>query len=285
VAPQQKHFCSANGALGSAASGEPQFGQYLKVGTVLSSPDHSSRNGNGSIDCILFDLDGTLIDTTDLIFRSYQHAIRAILDRSVSDEELYLGYGQPLSRAFGAILDHQGLTYPPAEYTALVEQLVATYRVFNVAHHDSLAREFPGVRGTLGELVRRGYRLGLVTSKSRTIGRQSLDLIGAGPEFETMVFMEDSERHKPHPDPVFVALNRLRLREHANRAIFVGDSTHDLRAGRAAGVQTGAAMWGPFPPDSLLALGPDHVLPSIESILDLCPVRDGSMTMPIRNPF
>ncbi|HLZ07780.1 MAG TPA: HAD-IA family hydrolase, partial [Chloroflexota bacterium] len=149
----------------------------------------------------------------------------------------------------------------------------ATYRDYNVTHHDSLAREFPGVRATLGELAQRGYRMGVVTSKSRNIGRQSMSLIGAGPEFETVVFMEDTERHKPFPDPLFAALDRLRLREQANRAIFVGDSTHDLRAGRAAGVQTGAALWGPFPPKSLLALGPDHVLPSIESILDLCPVR------------
>ena len=240
---------------------------------MLSSPDDPSRNGVGPIDCILFDLDGTLIDTTDLIFQSYQHAIRLILDRTASDEELYLGYGQPLSRAFGAILDYQGLAYPPVEHAALVERLIATYREFNVAKHDSLAREFPGVRATIGELVRRGYRLGVVTSKSRNIGRQSLALIGAGPEFETVVFMEDSERHKPNPDPIFVALDRMRLRERANQAIFVGDSTHDLRAGRAAGVQTGAAMWGPFPPASLLALGPDHILASIESLLELCPVR------------
>ena len=240
---------------------------------MLNSSGETSRRGIYAIDCILFDLDGTLIDSTDLIFRSYQHAMRSILDRSVSDEELYLGYGQPLSQAFGDILNHQNLTYSPHEFSELVERLITNYREFNVSHHDSLAREFPGVRTTLGELARRGYRLGVVTSKGRRIGLQSLNLIGAGPEFETLVFMEDTARHKPHPDPILVALDRLCLRKHATRAIFVGDSTHDLRAGRAAGVQTGAALWGPFPPESLLALGPDHILPSIETLLEICPVR------------
>jgi pyrophosphatase PpaX len=201
--------------------------------------------------------------------------MRVILDRSVSDEELYLGYGQPLTQAFGEILSHQGLSYAPAEYAALIDELIVSYRAFNVEHHDSLAREFPGVRVTLRELARRGYQLGLVTSKSQNIGRRGLELIGAAGQFTTLVFMEDTDRHKPNPDPVFVALDRLRLRDRARQTIFVGDSTYDLRAGRAAGVQTGAALWGPFPAESLLALRPDHVFSSIESLLRLCPAREG----------
>jgi pyrophosphatase PpaX len=239
----------------------------LKAGTVLNSPGESKSPIVG----ILFDLDGTLIDTTDLIFRSYQHAMRAILGRAVSDEELYLGYGQPLTQAFGEILAHQGLAYPPAEYAVLIDELIVSYRAFNIDHHDTLAREFPGVRATLRELARRGYRLGLVTSKSQNIGRRGLDLIGVADHFSTLVFMEDTDRHKPNPDPVFAALDRLRLRDRAPATIFVGDSTHDLRAGRAAGVQTGAALWGPFPAESLLALEPDHVFSSIESLLEVCP--------------
>jgi pyrophosphatase PpaX len=245
----------------------------LKAGTVVNPSLQSDSRNVSSIVAILFDLDGTLIDTTDLIFRSYQHALRTVLDRSVTDEALYLGYGQPLARAFGEILDHQGLAYPPQEYAELVERLIVTYRAFNVEHHDSLAREFPGVRKTLGELARRGCVLGLVTSKSEYIGRRGLDLIGVADGFGTLVFMEHTERHKPNPDPVFVALDRLGLRERADQVIFVGDSTHDLRAGRAAGVKTGAAMWGPFPPESLRALAPDYELATIESLLDHFPVR------------
>ena len=239
----------------------------------MINPFIRTRVNPGSIDCVLFDLDGTLIDTTDLIFRSYQHALRAILDRSATDEELYLGYGQPLTQAFGEILSHQGLAYSEPEYSDVVQRLITAYRAFNIEHHDALAREFPGVRLSVAELARRGYTLGLVTSKSRSIAKRGLALIGLVDTLHASIFMEDTARHKPHPDPVLAALNRLFLHDRRAQTLFVGDSTHDLIAGRAAGVRTGAAMWGPFPAASLLALQPDHAFTRIEDVLELCPER------------
>jgi pyrophosphatase PpaX len=229
-----------------------------------------SRRANGQISCILFDLDGTLIDTTDLIYRSYQHALTSVLGESMTRDELYIGYGQPLPEAFAAILAHRNVRLPDHERSDLIDRLIVTYRAFNVAHHDALTREFPGVRSTLAELQRRGFALGLVTSKARGIGERGLRLIGLDDRFDTTVFMEDSERHKPHPDPVWVALHRLGYREQPSRALFVGDSTHDVQAGRAAGTRTAGALWGPFPPEALAAEGPDYLLESVEDLLDLC---------------
>ena len=82
--------------------------------------------------------------------------------------------------------------------------------------------------------------------------------------------MEDTERHKPHPDPLWVALDRLGSRDQPRAALYVGDSTHDLQAGRAAGVQTAGALWGPFPPESLAAQEPDYLLASPTVLLELC---------------
>jgi pyrophosphatase PpaX len=220
---------------------------------------------------VLFDLDGTLIDTTALIFQSYQHALSAVLGGPATADELFLAYGRPLYEAFGAILTSRGDASESDERTALIEQLVVTYRAYNVEHHDALAMGFPGVRETVEELRRRGYPIGLVTSKARGIAVRGLRLIGLETQLRAAVFMEDTSRHKPEPDPVWAALDRLELRDRANEVLFVGDSTHDLLAGRAAGVSTAAALWGPFPPESLLALRPDYALAAVDDLLDLFP--------------
>lgn len=234
---------------------------------ILRGQDHRP---NEQISCVLFDLDGTLIDTTDLISQSYQHALSSVMREPMTRDELFIGYGQPLPEAFASILAHRNVRLADREQSDLIDRLIASYREFNVAHHDALAREFPGVRSTLGELRRRGYPLGLVTSKARGIAERGLRLIGLADLFETAVFMEDSERHKPHPDPLLVALRRLGYHEQPSRALYVGDSTHDLRAGRAAGTRTAGALWGPFPPESLAAEEPDYLLESTTGLLEIC---------------
>jgi pyrophosphatase PpaX len=237
----------------------------------MTSPDNCSAATARPYLAVLFDLDGTLIDTTELIFQSYQHALMEVVKREVSTEALLLGYGQPLYAAFTVILDHIGAATELDQRRELVDRLIATYRAFNVVRHDSLARAFPGVGRTLAELGQRGYALGLVTSKTRSIAEKGLRLIGASDTFQVAAYQDDTERHKPHPDPLLLALDRFGLRDRADQVLYVGDSVHDLRAGRAAGVRTAAALWGPFPPESLHALAPDHALASIEELLELCP--------------
>lgn len=228
-----------------------------------------SHLADGVFDCILFDLDGTLIDTTELIFQSYQHALRIELGREAATDELYLGYGRPLYASFRAILGALGVPVIGSEGDQLVQRLIDTYRAFNVAEHDHLARPFPGISDTLLALRQRGQTLGVVTSKARGIARRGLDLIGLADSFQTLVCQEDSARHKPDPEPLWVALDRLGLRQAAARTIYVGDSTHDLEAGHAAGLRTGAALWGPFPPESLRARHPDFLLAHPGDLLTL----------------
>ncbi|SRR5579883_393433 len=224
-----------------------------------------------SLSTVLFDLDGTLIDTTDLIFQSYQHAYSLEFGEQLELKDLYLGYGRPLDEAFATILEHRGITRAPGDQLALIERLTMLYREFNVANHDDLAREFPGMRGVIAELRQRGYHLGVVTSKSRGIAERSLRFIQLADQFEVSVSMEDSVRHKPDPEPLYVALTRLGQRDRPATALYVGDSTHDLIAGRRGGLQTGAALWGPFPLDSLAAERPTYFLSSPTELLEICP--------------
>lgn len=196
----------------------------------------------------LFDLDGTLIDSIELILASYRHACAACLGEVPPDEVFRRGLGTPLWAQFGEF------TSDPA----LVERLVASYREHNLAHHDALVRPYPGAREALLALRDEGVRLAVVTSKSRASAERGLALCGMEGLFETMVCAEDAARPKPAPDPVQLALRRLDVP--ATAASFAGDSLHDLAAGRAAGVRTAACLWGPFAREELAPGRPDRWL-------------------------
>lgn len=248
-----------------------------------------------SLVCVLLDLDGTLVDTTDLIFTSYRYTLQKALGFTPTDEELLDQYGRPLpdtmrellmapSRIAALKLERAVKTDEPRENLkqqagkdhvsdeALVDELVRRYREFNVRNHDALIKSFPHVHEVLEELKNRGYLLGVVTSKSRATVKMTMGRYGLQKYIQTLVTEDDVTHHKPHPAPVLKALNDLKVPP--EQALFVGDSPYDMQAGRAAGTKTGAALWGPFPRDELAALNPDYMLESMLDLLEICPPRN-----------
>lgn len=198
-----------------------------------------------TISTVLFDLDGTLIDSVELILSSYRHTLQRHRGMVPPDEVWLEGLGTPLWEQFRHFTDD------PAE----VEAMVATYRAHNLEHHDAMVRTFPGVREAVDTLRSRGVALGVVTSKLRSGTLRGLAHCGFDGRFEVLVCADDVTRPKPHPEPVERALALLGATP--GTTLFVGDSPHDLAAGRAAGVLTGAALWGPFPRDWLQRHDPD----------------------------
>ena len=205
---------------------------------------------------VLFDLDGTLIDSERLILASYRHAMQEHLGHVPPEEEWKATIGQPLvvqMRMF-------------AEREDQIEAMIRTYVSHNLAHHDEYVRPFPEVRATVAAVRESGRILGIVTSKKRRatgMGLARCDL----PEdwFAAIVTADDVERYKPEPEPVLEALARLRAAP--AEALFVGDSTHDMRSGRAAGVATAAALWGPYSRAQLEPTEPDLWLESPADLL------------------
>ena len=185
-----------------------------------------------ALDVFLFDLDGTLIDSIELIRRSLVHTLASHGLPALTREEWLDGLGTPLSAQF------RRYTTDPRR----IDELVRTYRTWNLAHHDALVRPFEGVRESLESLADSGGRLGVVTSKQRASARRSLERCGLDDLFEVLVGADDVDQGKPAPDPVLLALERLGAR--AERAVYVGDSPHDITAGRDAGTRTAAVLWG-----------------------------------------
>ena len=183
---------------------------------------------------VVFDLDGTLLDTIELIVASHRHALRTVLDRDESDEVLRAGIGVPLleqMRAFDA--DRS-------------EELFDTYRAFNHERHDDYVREYEGVLDVVAELRDAGVAIGIATSKMM----DAVELAYAScPRLrelvEATVALESTATHKPGPEPVLHALELLgRPRE---GACYVGDAPTDLASAHAAGVDAIAVTWGAFP--------------------------------------
>jgi pyrophosphatase PpaX len=154
-----------------------------------------------------------------------------------------------------------------AESLDIVDQLLAEYRSHNHANHDLLARPFEGTEEVLLELRRRGYLIAVVTSKGRELGLRGLRLCALDRLIDSAVFLEDTDVHKPHPEPILAALQRLN--KPANSAAYVGDSRHDMVAGRAAGVRTVAALWGPAPRVELERERPDYSAESVKDLLEI----------------
>ncbi|MCI0435795.1 MAG: HAD-IA family hydrolase [Gemmatimonadetes bacterium] len=205
-------------------------------------------------EAVLFDLDGTLADSIGLILECYRHTMRTHFGRELGDERWLEGLGTPLDRQLA------GFASSEVEAIAMRE----TYIVFQREVHDHMVRPFPGVVDLLADLLRAGCPLGLVTSKRREMTERTMRVCGIEAMFGVVITPERVRNGKPDPEPVLAAVHELNAR--AEHVLFVGDAPADLVAGRAAGVKTGAALWGPFPRDRLVAHAPDHLLETVGDV-------------------
>ena len=204
-------------------------------------------------DALLFDLDGTLTDSVGLIVHCCQRTFQTFLGRDVPSEELIPHVG----RSLFALFDEYDARQQP--------EMVAFYRALYVEHHDDWVQLFPGIDAMLDGVQAAGLPIGIVTSKGRESARPALERFGLSARLQTLVTYDDTERHKPEPEPLLLAAAHLGLAP--ERCWYVGDATHDLRAARAAGMMAVAALWGPMEQAILRPLA-DHALERPEALLD-----------------
>ena len=205
----------------------------------------------------LFDLDGTLIDSIRLILDSYHHTLTQHKLPPRTDEEWLRGVGTPLHIQFSAW----------KEFPEILEAMIATYREYNLQHHDRMVTIYPGVLEAIREIKAAGIQTGLVTSKNRQGALRGLTLVGLEALMDVMVCADEVDNPKPHPEPVEKAVALLGANPAAT--VYVGDSIHDMHSGRAAGVKTAAALWGPFKREHLESANPDYWLQSPRDLVRL----------------
>ncbi|MGQ9532335.1 MAG: HAD-IA family hydrolase [Desulfotomaculales bacterium] len=194
---------------------------------------------------VLFDLDGTLVDSIPLIFRTYRRVFAAL--------------GLPWDP--GAVAAQIGIPLKVISRKFAGERAEEFYRLYQRYYHeehDRLTRLFPGTKEALRELRRHGVRLGLVTSKTAAVTRRTLAFTGLESFMEAVVTVDDVRQPKPEAEPVLKAL--ALLESTPDRALYVGDSCHDMVAGRRAGTAVAGVTWGLARREELLACGPDLVV-------------------------
>ena len=215
---------------------------------------------------IFFDLDGTLVNTIPLIFSCYEHTLSRHLPRFRPSRQIIVSnLGRSLNDILRDYAVSAGVEDPDAESDAMVE----TYRAFQRMNLDRLIEPYPGMAEALAGLRDRGYLLGLVTSKVEWAARMSYDRYGLGDYLSVLVFHDETVNHKPHPEPLLLAAARAGVRP--EQAAYVGDSIHDMRAGRAAGMRTIGALWGPSEAVELNEAGADVLAHTPDSLLALLP--------------
>lgn len=229
--------------------------------SVADTPDrrHEAAVMDGGksrrFDAVLFDLDGTLIDSTELIVESYRHTLREVAGTEPSYTEVVSGFGTPL-------VDNLHRLSPEP---ALVPRMIEVYSEYNAQRHDDMIRPFPDAIEAAWSLKNKGFALAVVTGKRRAFALRGLRFVGLDTAFEVVVTPESTELPKPHPDPVRKALRQLAVQP--ERAVMVGDSPHDIVAARSAGVAAAAALWGPGCRDALASAQPTFWLEDAATLL------------------
>jgi pyrophosphatase PpaX len=186
----------------------------------------------------------------------------AICDREApSDADWLTGVGTPLRTMFERYASDEDA----------IEAFIAAYREHQFAHHDALVSSYADVPETVAALATSGHPLAVVTSKTERLARRGLEHVGILDYFGVIIGCDSCGRHKPHPEPVLTALQRLAYEP--NEAVFVGDSVHDVAAGNAAGVRSIAALWGPFTREELAVASPNEFLERIADLPQLLAAR------------
>jgi pyrophosphatase PpaX len=220
------------------------FSASLRYATAMLPP----------VDAVLFDLDGTLVDTIPLIFACYQHTLATHLAGYDPGRRVIIGnLGRSLDDILFDYAEAAGVDDPAATSRAML----TTYRTFQRENLQRLIRPYEGVREALEGLRVRGLTLGVVTSKVEWAARECYEYYGLGEFLSVGVFHDDTERHKPDPQPLLYAAAKGGL--DVARTAYVGDSVHDMAAGRAAGMRTIGALWGPSEREELLQAGADEL--------------------------
>lgn len=208
-----------------------------------------------AIQYILFDLDGTLLDTNNLIIKSFQHTYRKHLNKEVSKEYIV--------KTFGEILR----TTLERECKDCVEEAIHTYRTFQIENFDRLITIHVGVKEALKALHGKGYKLAVVTSRLNESATKGLRHFGIEGYFDCLVGADDTQHHKPNPAPALMALERLGGTP--EEAMMVGDSPFDIQCAKNAGILSVAVSWSALPPHLYMQHHPDYVVDSMEELVAL----------------
>ena len=207
-----------------------------------------------AIKAILFDLDGTVINTNELIFQSFEYALETVLHTSLSRDILRTTFGKPLAQIMQEMGGEQA------------QELRKAFVDYSITHENDIYL-FPGVEKALKELKALNIKTAVVTSRLYRSALRDLHQFELEKYFDVFITPEATEKHKPNPEPALKALEQLGTEPH--EAIMTGDSVLDLLCGKQAGCKTAAVRYSLFPLEELLEYQPDYVIDTLQDLVPL----------------
>ncbi len=210
---------------------------------------------NKEINTLLFDFDGTLLDTNELIVQTFLTVLGEHFPGEYGREDVLHFIGPSLEQTFTNIAPDK------------VNELSDQYRRLNRTLHDDLVSEYDGVTETLRMLKSRGLKMAIVSTKREETILHGLRLMGVEDVFDVLVALDHVENPKPHPEPLELALRLLEADR--EEALMIGDNSHDIEGGKNAGVRTAGVAWTAKGEEFLASFKPDFMLQHISDLLEL----------------
>ena len=202
---------------------------------------------------ILFDLDGTLIDTNELIIDSFNNTFKLMGKPVPQRNEIIYCFGEPLNRTMSKFFDD-------------VDKAIEIYREFNFKHHDNRISLYENTEKLLKSLKEDNFKLGIVTSKNKVPALRGLEILNIFEYFDVIIAGDDVKKHKPDPEPVVKACEFLGVSP--TEAMMVGDTIYDIMSGREAGSKTCGVLYS-FMKDKLLECDSDYYIENLIEILEI----------------
>lgn len=210
------------------------------------------------IDTVLFDFDGTVMNTNDVIINSWQHTFRTLENREEDEAKIIATFGEPLQVTMEKL-------FPDVP----VEKAIQIYRSYHYDNFGELISLFPGMKELIAELKKRGYKIGMVTSRLRKTTEQGMRRYGIMEYFDTVVTADDTDKHKPDPEPIHIALKKLG--SVPERSVMLGDTMFDILCAKNAGVKSVLVSWAMAVTEEEKTgpNRPDHIIDQAEDLLKL----------------
>lgn len=207
------------------------------------------------ITTLLFDFDGTLLDTNELIIQTFEYVLGNHYPGKYDRIEI--------SKFLGPTLDESFSTINPE----MTEQLIQEYRAWNRSMHDELSKEFDGVSKTLNLLKKAGIKMAIVSTKKNDMVMKGLNLLDAEGVFDVVIGLDDVAKTKPDPEPILLALEKLGASK--DETLMIGDNYHDIVGGQNAGVRTAGVAWSIKGEQFLQGFNPDYMLQHISDLVEI----------------
>ncbi len=205
---------------------------------------------------VLFDLDGTIVDTNELIIESFLHVLNDRLAMQITRDQLIPKMGGPLVDQFQYFTGRTN-----------VDQQVADYRKYNLMRHDEMVSVFPYVNDVVHAFSQQGIKMGVVTTKMRDSTNRVLQMFDLLPYMQTVITLDDVEHAKPHPEPVQRAM--IGLEADPKETIMVGDSSFDIVSAQQAGAWSAGVAWSLKGSAALAVYNPDWMLNDMRDLYDI----------------